>query len=276
MSAGPYASPADPAVAAGGSVPMLALDDVHVYYGNIAAVKGLSLTVNEGEIVTLIGSNGAGKSTTLGTISGLLRPKHGTVTFLGKPLVGVKGHQIVKRGICQSPEGRRIFPRMTVDENLDLGAFLRSDKAEIALDRDRVLALFPRLAERLTQKAGTMSGAEQQMLAVGRALMGRPKLLLLDEPSMGLAPGPGRPHLRDHRPDPPAGHHDPAGRAAGGRPCLRPGVWLAEAVRPRFGARQGLRGRQRLPRRLSRPTAASGGTPVAKICGRAARSARRP
>jgi branched-chain amino acid transport system ATP-binding protein len=188
MSAGPFASPADPAVAASGSVPMLALDDVHVYYGNIAAVKGLSLTVNEGEIVTLIGSNGAGKSTTLRTISGLLRPKHGTVTFLGKPLVGVEGHQIVKRGICHSPEGRRIFPRMTVDENLDLGAFLRSDKAEIALDRDRVLALFPRLAERLNQKAGTMSGGEQQMLAVGRALMGRPKLLLLDEPSMGLAP----------------------------------------------------------------------------------------
>jgi branched-chain amino acid transport system ATP-binding protein len=173
---------------AGGSVPMLELEDVHVYYGNIAAVQGLSLFVNEGEIVTLIGSNGAGKSTTLRTISGLLRPKQGKVTFLGKSLNNVEGHQIVARGICHSPEGRRIFPRMTVDENLDLGAFLRDDKAEIEADRQRVLGLFPRLAERLTQKAGTMSGGEQQMLAVGRALMGRPKLLLLDEPSMGLAP----------------------------------------------------------------------------------------
>ena len=178
----------EPAPGGNGSVPMLALDDVHVYYGNIAALKGLSLTVNEGEIVTLIGSNGAGKSTTLRTISGLLRPKRGRLTFLGQPLTGLEGHQIVKRGICHSPEGRRIFPRMTVDENLDLGAFLRTDRAEISQDRDRVLALFPRLAERLNQKAGTMSGGEQQMLAVGRALMGRPKLLLLDEPSMGLAP----------------------------------------------------------------------------------------
>jgi len=167
---------------------MLSVDDVHIYYGNIAAVKGLSLTVAEGEIVTLIGSNGAGKSTTLRTISGLIKPKKGTITFLGKPISGVAGHQIVARGICQSPEGRRIFPRMTVDENLDLGAFLRKDKAEIASDKERVLTLFPRLAERITQKAGTMSGGEQQMLAVGRALMGRPKLLLLDEPSMGLAP----------------------------------------------------------------------------------------
>ncbi len=171
-----------------GAVPMLELTDVYVYYGNIAAVQGLSLYVNEGEIVTLIGSNGAGKSTTLRTISGLLRPKRGKVTFLGKPLTNVEGHQVVARGITHSPEGRRIFPRMTVDENLDLGAFLRKDKAEIAADRDRVLGLFPRLAERLNQKAGTMSGGEQQMLAVGRALMGRPKLLLLDEPSMGLAP----------------------------------------------------------------------------------------
>jgi branched-chain amino acid transport system ATP-binding protein len=170
------------------SVPMLELEDVHVYYGNIAAVQGLSLVVNEGEIVTLIGSNGAGKSTTLRTISGLLRPKQGKLTFLGKPITNVDGHDIVARGICHSPEGRRIFPRMTVDENLDLGAFLRNDRSEIAADRERVLALFPRLAERLNQKAGTMSGGEQQMLAVGRALMGRPKLLLLDEPSMGLAP----------------------------------------------------------------------------------------
>jgi branched-chain amino acid transport system ATP-binding protein len=179
----PAASPAP-----NGSGPMLELDNVHVYYGNIAAVQGLSLTVNDGEIVTLIGSNGAGKSTTLRTISGLLRPKQGRVTFLGRPLTGLEGHEVVARGICHSPEGRRIFPRMTVDENLDLGAFLRTDKAEVEQDRERVLALFPRLAERLTQKAGTMSGGEQQMLAVGRALMGRPKLLLLDEPSMGLAP----------------------------------------------------------------------------------------
>jgi branched-chain amino acid transport system ATP-binding protein len=174
--------------ASNGQVPMLELTDVYVYYGNIAAVQGLSLYVNEGEIVTLIGSNGAGKSTTLRTISGLLRPKRGKVTFLGKPLTNVEGHEVVARGITHSPEGRRIFPRMTVDENLDLGAFLRKDKAEISADRDRVLGLFPRLAERLNQKAGTMSGGEQQMLAVGRALMGRPKLLLLDEPSMGLAP----------------------------------------------------------------------------------------
>ncbi|HEY5031217.1 MAG TPA: ABC transporter ATP-binding protein [Actinomycetes bacterium] len=170
------------------STPMLSVDDVHVYYGNIAAVKGLSLFVSEGEIVTLIGSNGAGKSTTLRTISGLLKPKKGTITFQGKPIAGMAGHEVVKRGICQSPEGRRIFPRMTVDENLDLGAFLRKDKAEIASDKERVLTLFPRLQERIAQKAGTMSGGEQQMLAVGRALMGRPKLLLLDEPSMGLAP----------------------------------------------------------------------------------------
>jgi branched-chain amino acid transport system ATP-binding protein len=168
--------------------PMLTVENLHVYYGNIAAVKGLTLTVLPGEIVCLIGSNGAGKSTTLRTISGLLRPKRGSVTFLGRPIHRADGHEIVAMGICQSPEGRRIFPRMTVDENLDLGAFLRKDKAEIAADRERVLALFPRLAERINQKAGTLSGGEQQMLAVGRALMGRPKLLLLDEPSMGLAP----------------------------------------------------------------------------------------
>jgi branched-chain amino acid transport system ATP-binding protein len=168
--------------------PLLRATDLHVYYGNIAALKGISLEVHEGEIVTLVGSNGAGKSTTLRTISGLLRPRKGEIRFDGRSIQGVPGHDIVARGICQSPEGRRIFPRMTVLENLELGAFLRKDKPGIAADLDNVLTLFPRLKERIGQKAGTMSGGEQQMLAVGRAMMGRPKLLLLDEPSMGLAP----------------------------------------------------------------------------------------
>jgi branched-chain amino acid transport system ATP-binding protein len=167
---------------------MLVVKDLHVYYGNIAAVSGLSLAVRKGEIVTVIGSNGAGKSTTLRTISGLLHPRRGTVSFDGSDISRLPGHRIVAAGICQAPEGRRIFPRMSVDENLDLGAFLRKDRAEIMADRERVLELFPRLRERLTQKAGTLSGGEQQMLAVGRALMGSPRLLLLDEPSMGLAP----------------------------------------------------------------------------------------
>jgi branched-chain amino acid transport system ATP-binding protein len=167
---------------------MLSLTDLQVSYGNIAAVKGLNLDVYPGEIVTLIGSNGAGKSTTLRTISGLLRPRRGEVRFEDRKINGLHGHQVVKRGICHSPEGRRIFPRMTVSENLDLGAFLRNDTAVIAEDRQRVLELFPVLGERLAQKAGTLSGGEQQMLAVGRALLGKPKLLLLDEPSMGLAP----------------------------------------------------------------------------------------
>jgi branched-chain amino acid transport system ATP-binding protein len=167
---------------------MLTIEGLRVYYGAIAAVKGLNMQVRTGEIVTLIGSNGAGKSTTLRTISGLLRPKGGSLDFLGKNLATTAGHDIVAAGICHSPEGRRIFPRMTVEENLDLGAFLRNDKDDIESDKQRVLDLFPRLKERIAQKAGTMSGGEQQMLAVGRALMGRPKLLLLDEPSMGLAP----------------------------------------------------------------------------------------
>ena len=167
---------------------MLKIDNLEVAYGNIKAIKGISLEVNEGEIVTLIGSNGAGKSTTLRAISGILKPKSGSITFNGERIDGIEGHDVVAKGICQSPEGRRIFPKMSVDENLDLGAFLRNDKAGIAADRERVLDLFPKLRERIDQKAGTMSGGEQQMLAVGRALMGSPKLLLLDEPSMGLAP----------------------------------------------------------------------------------------
>ena len=163
---------------------LLEVKDLKVAYGSILAVKDVSLTVNEGEIVTLIGSNGAGKSTTLRTISGLLKPKGGTITFQGQRIDGKEGHEIVAMG----PEGRRIFPRMSVRENLDLGAFLRNDKEAIEADRERVLDLFPRLRERYEQKGGTMSGGEQQMLAVARAMMGAPKLLLLDEPSMGLAP----------------------------------------------------------------------------------------
>ena len=171
-----------------GGEPLLSLNKLSVSYGNIAAIQELDIEVHPGEIVTLIGSNGAGKSTTLRTISGLLRPRHGEVIFQGRKISGLPGHDVVRAGICHSPEGRRIFQRMTVSENLDLGAFLRKDTEKIAADRENVLNLFPVLRERLQQKAGTMSGGEQQMLAVGRALLGNPKLLLLDEPSMGLAP----------------------------------------------------------------------------------------
>ena len=167
---------------------MLEVKDINVYYGAIHAIKGISLAVDEGEIVTLIGANGAGKSTTLRTISGLLKPKTGEINFLNKNIAGMPAHKIVREGISQVPEGRRIFAEMTVQENLELGAFIRTDSDEIQKDFKMVFGRFPRLEERKSQLAGTLSGGEQQMLAMGRALMSRPKLLLLDEPSMGLAP----------------------------------------------------------------------------------------
>jgi branched-chain amino acid transport system ATP-binding protein len=166
----------------------LELRDVHTYYGNIHALKGISLTVEAGEIVTLIGANGAGKSTTLKTISGLLRPRQGEIWFDGKQIEGTSPHDVVALGISQSPEGRRIFPRMSVRENLEMGAFQRQKGPEMDADYERVYTLFPRLKERVGQNGGTLSGGEQQMLAIGRALMARPKLILLDEPSMGLSP----------------------------------------------------------------------------------------
>jgi branched-chain amino acid transport system ATP-binding protein len=166
---------------------LLEVEDIHTFYGNIEALKGISLTVEEGEIITLIGSNGAGKSTTLRSISGLTPPRTGTIRFEGRDISTMAAQDIVRTGIAQSPEGRHCFARMTVRENLELGAYLRRDK-EIPDDLERVYEFFPRLKERERQKAGTMSGGEQQMLAIGRALMARPKLMLLDEPSMGIAP----------------------------------------------------------------------------------------
>jgi len=167
---------------------ILQVEDVHTFYGSIEALKGISLTVGEREIVTLLGANGAGKTTTLRSINGLNHPRRGRIRFQGEEITRTSPHEIVKRGISQSPEGRRLFPRMSVLENLEMGAFQRADRAAVKEDLERVFALFPRLAERKHQKAGTLSGGEQQMCAIGRALMARPKLLMLDEPSMGLAP----------------------------------------------------------------------------------------
>ncbi|GGU84008.1 ABC transporter ATP-binding protein [Streptomyces albospinus] len=168
--------------------PLLEVEDLRVAYGKIEAVKGISFTVPAGQVVTLIGTNGAGKTTTLRTLSGLLTPRTGKITFDGHPLNGVPAHKIVERGLAHSPEGRRLFPRLTIAENLQLGAFLRKDTAGITRDIQRVYDLFPILGERRRQPSGTLSGGEQQMLAMGRALMSRPKLLMLDEPSMGLSP----------------------------------------------------------------------------------------
>lgn len=167
---------------------MLSIKNLNVYYGAIHAVKDLDMEVGDGEIVTLIGSNGAGKSTTLHTISGLIKPKTGSIQYKGNEIVGIPAHKLVGQGLVQVPEGRHVFAEMTVMENLDMGAYLRKDKDEVARDKEKVFLKFPRLKERVGQLAGTLSGGEQQMLAMGRALMSRPQLLLLDEPSMGLAP----------------------------------------------------------------------------------------
>ena len=185
--AGPHPNPL-PAIPGEGTSPLLTITDLNVHYGSIHAIQGISLAVPAGKVVTLIGSNGAGKTTTLRTISGLLRPSSGTIAFDGQPIHKLPAHTIVGRGVVHSPEGRGVFANLTVDENLKLGAYTRRDTSAIKADYDKSLDLFPRLRERLSQQAGTLSGGEQQMLAMARALLARPRLLLLDEPSLGLAP----------------------------------------------------------------------------------------